>query len=129
MLIRRTAIGLVLALLVALPVTAQDFEKGLAAAKRSDYATALSEWEPLAKQGDAVAQYNLAQMYRHGHGVPQDYQAAAKWYRLAAEQGDATAQYNLGVMYADGQDVPQDYQAAVTWFKLAANFVKMKGTR
>ena len=32
MLIRRTAIGVVLALLVALPATAQDLEKGLEAA-------------------------------------------------------------------------------------------------
>ncbi len=32
MLIRRTAIGVVLALLVALPATAQDFKKGLEAA-------------------------------------------------------------------------------------------------
>ena len=37
MLIRRTAIGLVLALLVALPAMAQDFQKGLAAYKRGDY--------------------------------------------------------------------------------------------
>ena len=57
--LRRTAIGLVLALLVALPATAQDFEKGLAAVKRGDYATALSEWRPLAEQGNADAQYNL----------------------------------------------------------------------
>ncbi len=32
----RTAIGLVLALLLALPATAQDFGKGLAAQKRGD---------------------------------------------------------------------------------------------
>jgi hypothetical protein len=33
----------------------QDFQKGLAAAQSGDFATALREWEPLAKQGDADA--------------------------------------------------------------------------
>jgi hypothetical protein len=32
-----------------------DFQKGLAAAQSGDYATALREWTPLAKQGDASA--------------------------------------------------------------------------
>ena len=75
------------------------FPKGFAAYQSGDYATALREWTPLAKQGDAVAQYNLGVMYAQGQGVPQDYKTAVKWYRLAAEQGNADAQYNLGVMY------------------------------
>jgi uncharacterized protein len=37
----------------------QDFQKGLAAADSADFATALREWTPLAKQGDADAQNNL----------------------------------------------------------------------
>ena len=64
-----------------------DFYKGLTAAQRGDYATALREWTPLAKRGDADAQYNLGQMHRKGEGVPQDYKTAVKWYTLAAEQG------------------------------------------
>ena len=47
---RGFAIAILLALL-ALPVAAQDFEKGVAAHKRGDYATALREWRPLAEQG------------------------------------------------------------------------------
>ncbi len=34
------------------------FDEGVAAHKRGDYATALSEWRPLAEQGHARAQYN-----------------------------------------------------------------------
>ena len=30
-----------------------DFQKGLDASERGDYATALREWKPLAEQGDA----------------------------------------------------------------------------
>jgi TPR repeat protein len=41
----------------------QDFQKGLTAFQSGDYATALREWTPLAKQGNAGAQYNLGLMY------------------------------------------------------------------
>ena len=64
-----------------------DFEKGLTAAQKGDFATALREWTPLAKQGDTDAQFNLGIMYDNGQGVPQDDKIAVKWYRLAAEQG------------------------------------------
>ncbi len=49
--LKKLAIGLALVLL-ALPATAQDFEKGFAAAQRGDFATALREWAPLAKRGE-----------------------------------------------------------------------------
>ena len=42
------------------------FGEGVAAAKRGDYATALREWRPLAKQGNAESQSNLGLMYRKG---------------------------------------------------------------
>ena len=70
MLIRRTAIGVVLALLVALPATAQDFEKGMQAHKRGDYATAFKNWRPLAAKGIVAAQFNLGLMYAQSQGVP-----------------------------------------------------------
>ncbi len=54
--LRRTALALVLAVLVALPATAWAGMKEWAAAyKRGDYATALREWRPLAEQGHAGA--------------------------------------------------------------------------
>ena len=43
MLIRRTAIGVVLALLVALPVMAQDYKRGQVAYDRGDFTNALRE--------------------------------------------------------------------------------------
>jgi len=97
-----------------------DYGKGYIAAQSGDFATALREWRPLAKQGNAYAQFNLGGMYDSGRGVPQDYKTAAKWYRLAAEQGDAGAQFNLGGMYDSGRGVPQDYKTAAKWYRLAA---------
>jgi len=46
---------------------AADFDAGLAALQKGDYAAALREWTPLAaKQGDAEAQFNLGVMYYRG---------------------------------------------------------------
>ena len=97
-----------------------DFQKGVDAHERGDYATALKEFTPLAEQGYASDQYNLGLMYRKGQGVPQDDKTAVKWYTLAAEQGHASAQYNLGFMYVEGEGVIQDYKTAVKWYTLAA---------
>ena len=69
-----------------------DWDKGLTAYKSGDYATALREWTPLAKQGVARAQFALGLLYEVGDGVPQDDKTAVKWYRLAAKQGNADAQ-------------------------------------
>jgi len=62
------------------------FDDGWAAYNRGDYATALREWRPLAKQGNATAQNNLGAMYSSGQGVPQDYAKAHMWYNLAASK-------------------------------------------
>ena len=99
----------------------QDYQVGLDAYNRGDFATALREWTLAAEQGNADAQYNLGLMYDNGRGVPQDYATAAKWYTLAAEQGFALAQNNLGFMYGNGVGVPQDYVYAHMWFNIAAS--------
>jgi TPR repeat protein len=50
-----------------------DFQTGKDAYDRGDYETAFKEWQPLADQGDARAQYRLGAIYHDGQGVPQDY--------------------------------------------------------
>jgi hypothetical protein len=62
-----------------------DFDKGTEAYSKGDFKTALAEWRPLAKQGDAEVQFNLGLMYEQGLGVPQDDKEAVKWYRLATK--------------------------------------------
>ena len=53
---------LLFSLLLGVPSYSANFNKGLTAAQNGDYATAMKEWKPLAKEGDAVAQYNLGLM-------------------------------------------------------------------
>ena len=101
-------------MMLAAPISAQDFQKGYEAYQNGDYATALKEWTPLAEGGNSVAQNNLGVLYRYGWGVSQDYKEAATWFTLAAEQGYANAQFNLGVMYEEGEGVPKDDKEAVS---------------
>lgn len=97
-----------------------SFQAGEDAYLREDYETALSEWRPLAEQGNAEAQNMLGYMYRYGQGVTQDFELARQWYRRAADRGNAMAQNNLGALYRQGLGVPQDYQEAFRWFLRAA---------
>ena len=104
----RVTLILVLAMTVLLGSSgvswSADFQKGLDAAERGDYATALKEWTPLAKQGDADTQFNLGLMYDKGLGVPQDYKTAVKCRPLAAE-GAIDAQNEPGRMCGEGPSV------------------------
>ena len=87
-----------------------DYQKGLDAANRGDFATALREWKPLAEQRNAVAQKNLSVMYAFGKGVPKDYVYAHMWGNLAAANGN-----ELGGMLRDDFErnmTPADISAA-----------------
>ena len=104
-----TRIALAVALLVSLAVPVwAGYDEGLAAFERGDYETAVREFELLAEQGDADAQFFLGFMYGDGQGVAPDDAEAVKWYRRAAEQDHADAQNNLGFMYERGRGVSQD---------------------
>jgi hypothetical protein len=111
------AVGLVLA---APASVLAGFEEGSAAYQQGDYAKALEEWTPLAKNGNQQAQYNIGYMHFNGIGVPKEPAKAAKWFAMAAKQGDAAAQMSLGVRYGTGQGVEQDYSQAYIWLTLAA---------
>ena len=65
-----------------------DFQKGLEAYYKGDYATGLKEWKPLAEGGYIDAQYNLGIMYDNGKGVLQDYVYAHMWANISASNGE-----------------------------------------
>jgi hypothetical protein len=104
-------------------LTGQAMAGSLADANRvydsGDYEKAAKLYAPLAKSGNAEAQYNLGMMYRAGRGVPRDVKESGKWYQLAAEQGHPLAQFNLGWMYISGKGVPQDPVKGLMWLDIA----------
>ena len=118
----RFPVALVLSIVcLAAPPARADIKAGENAYHRGDYATALREWQPLAKQGDAVAQYHLGLLYANGQGVPKDDAQARQWYEKAAVQDHVEAQVNLGMLFDYGRGGPQDFKMAVRWYLRSAN--------
>lgn len=110
-------------LAVALGLAAcADFQAGLDAYHRGDYAAAVSEWKPLAvgDRGEADARYNLGHLYEKGLGVPKDPTEALSWFRAAAEKGSVPARIKLGNMYRKGEGVAEDFAEAAKWYRDAA---------
>jgi TPR repeat protein len=103
---------------------AQNYDQGYAAWSNWDYRTALNELLPLAKQGNANAQYMVGFMYLGNRfaskNVVQDFAEALKWYDLAARQGIPAAQGGIGTMYEVGLGVVQSNVRAHMWFNIAA---------
>ena len=91
-------------MLAAAPVAAQTIKAGVDAWKRGDYQAAVDEWRGPAVAGDPDAQYNLAQAYKLGRGVPLDPALAESWFRKAAMQGHYQAEDNYGLaLFTDGK--------------------------
>lgn len=92
-------LGLAAAGLVAGVGAAQspDVKLGVDAWSKGDYRTAVEKWRPLAIASDADAQFNLAQAYKLGRGVPEDPALAESWFRRAALQGHEQAGDNYGL--------------------------------
>ena len=82
--------------LVAVPARA-DVKAGVDAWEKGDYRKAIEEWRAPAVAGDADAQFNLAQAYKLGRGVPLDPGLAESWFRKAAAQGHVQAADNYGL--------------------------------
>jgi len=78
------------------------YNTGLLASEAGDYAAAVVAWQPLASQGDAAAQFNLALMYHRGLGVASDERKAVQWYQKSASNGYAKAQEFLSAAYREG---------------------------
>ncbi|MEO5597245.1 MAG: SPOR domain-containing protein [Novosphingobium sp.] len=94
-----------------------DVKAGVDAWARGDYPTAVREWGGPASDGDADAQFNLAQAYKLGRGVPQDLGKAEKWFGKAAAQGHVQASDNYGLLLFDRGE----HAAAMPYIKTAAD--------
>lgn len=83
------ALGLVL---FNAQVVQANFEKGQEALDQNDALAAIEEWQPVAKRGDARAQFALGQIFEKGtEGVEPDLVEAYTWFKLAAAQGHKEA--------------------------------------
>jgi uncharacterized protein len=129
-------LSLILLLLFSTTCWSADWAKGYAAFKGGDYATALKEWTPLAKQGHAIAQFNLGFMYANGEGVKQDKFKAVELYTKACDGGNAGGCIILGFNYESGEGVKLDKKRALALYGKACdlkgelgckNYARLKG--
>ncbi len=104
------------------PTSNIELKKGLDAQSKNDFVSAVKYLEPLAKNGESVAQHAMGTMlYWGGHGITKNINESIKWYTLSANQSNATAQYKLGEIYYHGTEVKQNIVEAVKWYTASAN--------
>jgi len=77
---------------------AGNVKAGVDAWTRGDYPAAIEQWRGPAENGDADAQFNLAQAYKLGKGVPADLKLAEDLYAKAARAGHLQAADNYGLL-------------------------------
>jgi hypothetical protein len=78
--------------------------------------------ERAATAGSAEAQFELAQLFEKGLGVPQDFDRALALYNQSAEQGFADALNDLGfIYYQGGLNITRDPNLGLEYFQKAAD--------
>lgn len=87
---------------------------------KQDDVKAFEYYLKAARNGHAIAQYNVGVCYNFGKGVEKNYNLSLMWYHRAAEQGCVWAFHNLGYCYEAGLGVTQDYVEALKWYNMAA---------
>ncbi len=100
---------------------AELYKLGLAAFESEKYTEAVTYYKQAAGQGNAQAQYALAECMYHGWGTAKNRSSAASWYKAAAMQGLAKAQYQLGDCYRYGDGVTANQDEARRWYRKAAD--------
>ena len=83
-------------------------------------AAVIDETTSLARQGDPVAEHELARRYAAGRGVPQSDHERMLWLVRAAEHGNVDAQYELGIALRHGHGTVQDFARSAHWLQRAA---------
>ena len=81
---------------------------------------AFKYWQPLAKDGHAESQYQVAVLYEQGLGVDQNLEEAIDWYRSAAEKGEPNAQFRIGLYHINESD-DANPSLGLYWIQSAAD--------
>ena len=110
---------LVLFLCFCIVACATNLDRGNAHYQKQEYDQAAYYWNPLAKQGNPFAQYNVGLLWEYGFGSTAKNRAqAAEWYLLSAKQGFPMAMVKL----AEYQISIGSNDPALTWLNLAARW-------
>lgn len=100
---------------------ANDLELGIFQLNRGEFKAAIAEFEPLVAEKYSPAQYQMAQVYLYGYGVPKNPKKAVELLTLAANQNYPDAMFDLALMYTEGKHVAKDVNKAFILTEKAAN--------
>lgn len=91
--------------------------------KKGQYNRALPLLEPIARAGDAQAQFLIALVYSNAWNSIGDDDAfkAEKWFARAADNGHMMAQVMLGDLYSIDAHIPARLHRALKWYRKAKN--------
>lgn len=71
-----------------------------------------------AENGNAIAQFNLAEEYYNGGKLKQDHAIGVKWYERSAQQGNIDAIMKLANIYVD----IKEYSKAIAYIEKVCSF-------
>ncbi len=84
-------------------------------------AQSIPQLQRLANQGNAEAQFLLAQHFAKGIDVEKDYEKTFHWFQQASNQGHTMATNYLGLCYCKGIGTEKNFEEAFRLFQMAAN--------
>lgn len=93
----------------------KNLEVAVQSVQKGDTAQAIRHLLPLAKNGDAEAQFMLVSLLRST-----DAKQSNHWLVAAANNKHPAASHILGLMYLQGNGVAENLQLALKWLKIAA---------
>lgn len=102
------------------PRVAERYDKAMASYDARRFDEARREFEALAGEGVAQAEFMLGVMYEYGDGVDASFSDAARWYAAAADRGLTSAETRLALLYIDGTGIPPDPRRARQLLETAA---------
>ncbi|WP_409523423.1 tetratricopeptide repeat protein [Nitrincola sp. MINF-07-Sa-05] len=147
--VRMALFGLTLSVSVAY-ASANTLNQIQQSIQSQDYTTAVTQLQPLVRDGDLDATHLLGTLYENGWGVEADEREAMRLYDVGARQGhlpsvtslramrnktyaiefnrllplaeagDGDAQNQVGVMYEFGNGVERNAELAFQWYQRAA---------
>ena len=110
----------------------QRWDHGIEAYRFGHFHIALSQWLPIAEEGNPVMQFFVGYLYtkvgdnefgsddKRNKVIEPDPVEAMRWLRLSAAQGHPGAQYYLGKMYEEGEGVVKNIVESYKWVLLAS---------
>jgi uncharacterized protein len=100
---------------------ADQYDDAVFQLNRGEYNIARELLTPLAEDGFAPAQYQLALIYKNGFGVSKDLDMTVNYLTKSADKNYPDALFDLAILYSEGTGVKKDLAKAFKLTEKAAN--------